>query len=77
MAGFDPVEWTRRFERLGGVITFRHAPTGSELWTGVMRLTPDDGAEAEQMKAELADHPDWQGLVAHYAQERLGAVQRA
>lgn len=75
MASFDPVEWTERFERLGGVVTFRHAQDGPELWTGVIRLNPDDGAEAEAMKTELAKHPQWRTLVSRHAQARLGLVQ--
>jgi hypothetical protein len=76
MAGFDPVEWTERFERLGGLVSVRHAKVGSRLWTGVIQLSPNR-REAEVMKAELDDHPDWQGLLVHYAEERLGAVQQA
>ena len=75
MARFDPAEWTEQFERLGGVITFRHAQDGPQLWTGVIRLNPDDGAEAEAMKVELARNPQWQRLVSRHAQERLGLVQ--
>jgi hypothetical protein len=77
MNSFDPIEWTQRFERLGGVITFRHAETGEQLWTGVMRLRPGDGAEAERMKSDLADHPEWQEPLTRYARERLSTVQRA
>jgi hypothetical protein len=77
MTSFDPIEWTRRFEQLGGVITFKHAEAGAQLWTGVMRLRPEDGEEAERMKSDLADHPEWREPLARYAQERLSAVHRA
>jgi hypothetical protein len=77
MVDFDPVEWTQRFERMGGIVTFRHADNGTQLWTGVIRLNPEDGAEAEVMRAELENRPDWQSQVSHYARERLGAVHYA
>ena len=77
MAAFDPVDWTERFERLGGVVTFSSADKGSQLWTGVIRLRPEDGTEAEAMRLELARHPRWREQVRQYARERLGAVHYA
>ena len=77
MGSFDPIEWTDRFERLGGIITFKHAPAGEQLWTGVMRLSPADGVEAERMKADLASHPEWQEPLSRYARQRLCSLYRA
>ena len=74
MISFDPIEWTDRFERLGVVITFKRVGAADELWTGVMRLRPDDGAEAERMKAELAAHPEWREPLSRYTRERLAVV---
>ena len=76
MKHFDAERWARQFERLGGIVALKYGAAGSQLWTGVVRLRPEDGLEAERMNTDLTNHPEWREPLTRYARERMSTTQR-